>query len=97
MCNSLPIFSFCLLLYFFAMSFSVSAHLVSDYLAQSQAASSIDLHDTSFNLSEKTSSTIFQNIQKYSHNSAPVSAFIMNIFIAELNVFGLKAKSLPKL
>ena len=101
MCNSLLIFSLCLLLYrpvvfvcFFAMSFSVSADLVSDHLAQSQAASSIDLHDTSFNLSEKTFSTIFQNIRKCEY--AGVKTVFLTSQINNLTLFHLKIRSFQK-
>ena len=76
------------------MSFSVSADLVGDHLAQSQAASSTDLHDTSFNLSEKTFSTIFQNIQKCEY--ADVKAAHLNSQMNNLTLFHLNIRSLQK-
>ena len=76
------------------MSFLVSADLVSDHLAQSQAASSIDLHDTSFNLSEKTFSTTFQIIQKCEY--ADVKTVHLNSQMNNLTLFHLNIRSLQK-
>ena len=76
------------------MRFSVLTDLVGDHLAQSQAASSIDLHDTSFNLSEKTFSTTFQNIQKCEY--ADVKTAYLNSQMNNLTLFHISIRSLQK-